>query len=51
MQHNGSITISMRLAEMEEIVRPMTPKEAYIELLKEKEARQFCESLGLELTM
>ena len=49
--HNGSITISMRLAEMEEIVRPMTPKEAYIELLKEKEARQFCESLGLELTM
>ncbi len=49
--HNGSITISLRLAEMDEIVRPMTPKEAYIELMKNNEARKFCESLGMELTM
>ena len=49
--HNGSITISLRLAEMDEIVRPMTPKEAYVELMKNNEARKFCESLGMELTM
>ena len=49
--HNGSITISLRLAEMDEIVRPMTPKETYVELMKNNEARKFCESLGMELTM
>lgn len=49
--HNGSITISLRLAEMDEIVRPMTPKEAYVELMKNNEARKFCESLGMELTI
>ena len=49
--HNGSITISLRLAEMDEIIRPMTPKEAYVELMKNNEARKFCESLGMELTM
>ena len=49
--HNGSIKISLRLAEMDEIVRPMTPKEAYVELMKNNEARKFCESLGMELTM
>ncbi len=49
--HNGSITISLRLAEMDEIVRPLTPKEAYTELLKNNEARNFCKSLGLEITV
>ena len=49
--HNGSITISLRLAEMGEIVRPLTPKEAYTELLKNNEARNFCTSLGLEFTV
>lgn len=48
--HNGSITISLRLTKKEEIVRPLTPKEAYNELLKNNEARNFCESLGLEIT-
>ena len=48
--HNGSITISLRLAKKEEIAKPLTAREAYIELLKNKEVRKFCESLGLEIT-
>lgn len=48
--HNGNITINLRLAEKEEIARPLTAREAYMELLKNKEARKFCESLGLEIT-
>lgn len=48
--HNGNITLTLRLAKKEEIARPLTAREAYAELLKDKEARKFCESLGLEIT-
>ena len=48
--HNGNITINLRLAKKEEIAKPLSPREAYIELLKNKEVRKFCESLGLEIT-
>ena len=49
--HNGGITITLRLAEKGEIARPLSPKEAFAELLKDNEARNFCASLGLEMTM
>lgn len=47
--HNGGITLSLRLAEAEEISRRKTKKEVYDELMQQKEVRAFVESLGLEL--
>ena len=47
--HNGHITIALRLAKAEEISRRMTKKELFDELVKQKEARTFIESMGLEL--
>ncbi len=48
--HNGSVNISLRLAEAEEINRRMTKKEVFDELMKQKEVKAFVESMGLELT-
>lgn len=47
--HNGGITLSLRLAEAEEISRRKTKKEVYDELMQQKEVKAFVESLGLEL--
>lgn len=47
--HNGNVSISLRLAEAEEISRRKTKKEVYDELMQQKEVRSFVESLGLEL--
>ena len=47
--HNGNLSISLRLAEAEEISRRKTKKEVYDELMQQKEVRAFVESLGLEL--
>lgn len=47
--HNGCITLSLRLAEAEEISRRKTKKEVYDELMQQKEVKAFVESLGLEL--
>lgn len=47
--HNGNVSISLRLAEAEEISRRKTKKEVYDELMQQKEVRAFVESLGLEL--
>ena len=48
--HNGSVNITLRLAEAEEISRRMTKKEMFDELMKQKEVKAFVESMGLELT-
>ncbi len=48
--HNGSVNITLRLAEAEEISRRMTKKEVFDELMKQKEVKAFVESMGLELT-
>jgi DNA polymerase-3 subunit gamma/tau len=47
--HNGNVSISLRLAEAEEISHRKTKKEVYDELMQQKEVRAFVESLGLEL--
>lgn len=47
--HNGNISLTLRLAKAEEIVRRITKKEAFDELIKQKEVKAFVESLGLEL--
>ena len=47
--HNGGVTLSLRLAEAEEISRRKTKKEVYDELMQQKEVKAFVESLGLEL--
>lgn len=47
--HNGNVSISLRLAEAEEISRRKTKKEVYDELMQQREVRAFVESLGLEL--
>ena len=48
--HNGSVNISLRLAEADEISHRMTKKEVLDELMKQKEVKSFVESMGLELT-
>lgn len=48
--HNGSVNLTLRLAEAEEISRKLTKKEVFDELMKQKEVRLFVESMGLELT-
>ena len=48
--HNGSVNLTLRLAEAEEISRKLTKKEVFDELMKQKEVRTFVESMGLELT-
>ena len=48
--HNGSVNLTLRLAEAEEISRKLTKKEVFDELMKQKEVRSFLESMGLELT-
>ena len=48
--HNGGVDLTLRLAEASEISRRMTKKEAFEELMKQKEVRAFVESMGLELT-
>ena len=48
--HNGSITLTLRLAKAEEISKKLTKKEVFDELMKQKEVRSFVESMGLELT-
>lgn len=48
--HNGSVNLTLRLAEVEEISRKLTKKEVFDELMKQKEVRSFVESMGLELT-
>ena len=48
--HNGSVNLTLRLAEAEEISRKLTKKEVFDELMKQKEVRSFVESMGLELT-
>lgn len=48
--HNGSVNLTLRLAETEEISRKLTKKEVFDELMKQKEVRSFVESMGLELT-
>lgn len=47
--HNGNVTLTLRLAEAEEISRRKTKKEVYDELMQKKEVRSFVDSLGLEL--
>lgn len=47
--HNGGVTLTLRLAEAEEISRRKTKKEVYDELMQQKEVKAFVESLGLEL--
>ena len=47
--HNGHITLSLRLAEAEEISRRKTKREVYEEMMQKKEVRAFFDSLGLEL--
>ena len=48
--HNGSITLTLRLAKAEEISKKLTKKEVFDELMKQKEVRSFVEAMGLELT-
>lgn len=48
--HNGSVNLTLRLAEAEEISRKLTKKEVFDEIMKQKEVRSFVESMGLELT-
>ena len=48
--HNGSVNLTLRLAEAEEISRKLTKKEVFDELMKQKEVRSFVESMGLALT-
>ena len=48
--HNGSVNLTLRLAEAEEISRKLTKKEVFDKLMKQKEVRAFVESMGLELT-
>lgn len=48
--HNGSVNLTLRLAEAEEISRKLTKKEVFDELMKQKEVKSFVESMGLELT-
>lgn len=48
--HNGSVNLTLRLAEAEEISRKLTKKEVFDVLMKQKEVRSFVESMGLELT-
>lgn len=48
--HNGSVNLTLRLAEAEEISRKLTKKEVFDELMKQKEVRSFVKSMGLELT-
>ena len=48
--HNGSVNLTLRLAEAEEISRKLTKKEVFDELMKQKKVRSFVESMGLELT-
>ena len=48
--HNGSVNLTLRLAEAEEISRKLTKKEVFDELMKQKEVKAFVESMGLELT-
>ena len=48
--HNGSITLTLRLAKAEEISKKLTKKEVFDELMKQKEVRTFVEAMGLELT-
>lgn len=48
--HNGSVNLTLRLAEAEKISRKLTKKEVFDELMKQKEVRSFVESMGLELT-
>ena len=49
--HNGSVNLTLRLAEAEEISRKLTKKEVFDELMKQKEVRSFVESMGLELNL
>ena len=48
--HNGSVNLTLRLAEAEEISRKLTKEEVFDELMKQKEVKAFVESMGLELT-
>ena len=48
--HNGSITLTLRLAKAEEISKKLTKKEVFDELMKQKDVRSFVEAMGLELT-
>ena len=48
--HNGNITLTLRLAQAEEISKKLTKKEVFDELMKQKEVRSFVEAMGLELT-
>ena len=48
--HNGSVNLTLRLAEAEEISRKLTKKEVFDELMKQKEVRSFVESMGPGLT-
>lgn len=48
--HNGSITLTLRLAKAEEISKKLTKKEVFDELMKQKEVRSFVEAMGLEQT-
>lgn len=47
--HNGNVNLTLRLAEASEISRRKTKKEAFDELMEEKEMKSFAEALGLEL--
>ena len=47
--HNGGVTLTLRLAEAEEISRRKTKKEVYDELMQQKGVKAFVESLGLVL--
>ena len=47
--HNGGVDISLRLAEADEISRRKTKKEAFDELMQQKEVKDFVDVLGLEM--
>ena len=47
--HNGGVDISLRLAEADEISRRKTKKEAFDELMQQKEVKDFVDALGLEM--
>ncbi len=47
--HNGQLTVTFRLAEVEEMGRKLTKKEVFDRVMQKSEAREFIKQLGLEI--
>ena len=47
--HNGQLTVTFRLAEVEEMGRRLTKKEVFDRVMQKSEAREFIKQLGLEI--